>query len=189
MKPTEQIKNARGEIKVKRVSFSPGGEDGKTPSLVFLPQPCINRQREDEEESQHTRTDLENLAFITADDLLKVAKSIGPLFGDSLTEHVAAWQDAAGIAKAAILIQAVANGNKSPMQLNGGRAGAEATPPPGSQINDQRYPVKAKVLRFRAVAAPDLLGSRRIPVSSSAYALVATLPRQARGGLLARHDR
>ena len=129
MKPTEQIKNARGEIKVKRVSFSPGGEDGKTPSLVFLPQPCINRQRENEEESQHTRTDLENLAFITADDLLKVAKSIGPLFGDSLTEHVAAWQDAAGIAKAAILIQAVANGNKSPMQLNGGRAGAEAPPP------------------------------------------------------------
>ena len=129
MKPTEQIKNAQGEIKVKRVSYSPGGEDG-TPSLVFLPQPNVNRQHEDDVKPQHGQTRLEDLAFITPDQLLKVAKSIGPLFGDSLAEHVATWQDAANIANVAIQIQEVANGRKSPMLLNSRKRGAEIPPPP-----------------------------------------------------------
>lgn len=146
MKPTEQIKNAQGEIKVKRVSYSPGGEDG-TPSLVFLPQPNVNRQHEDDVKPQHGQTRLEDLAFITPDQLLKVAKSIGPLFGDSLAEHVATWQDAANIANVAIQIQEVANGRKSPMLLNSRKRGAEITPPlvVKSTIKDTRSKRKFSV--------------------------------------------
>lgn len=97
--------------------------------MVFLPQPNISQRREDAASPRHAQTRLEDLAFITSDQLLKVAKSIGPLFGDSLTERVTTWQDAASIARAAILIQEVANGDKSTMQLNGRRMGAENTPP------------------------------------------------------------
>lgn len=129
MEPTSQIKDSRGEIRVKSVSCSAIGADDVAPSLIFQPRPNSSCKSEDELDEHRAPVRLEDLAFINASQLLNIAKAIGPLFGDSLVENVLTWQDAANIANAAIRIQEVANGRKPPMQLNGRKRGPESTPP------------------------------------------------------------
>lgn len=188
MEPTSQIKDSRGEIRVKSVSCSAIGADDVAPSLIFQPRPNSSCKSEDELDEHRAPVRLEDLAFINASQLLNIAKAIGPLFGDSLVENVLTWQDAANIANAAIRIQEVANGRKPPMQLNGRKRGPESTPPPGSQIDYQGRPILPEVFGLRPVAAARFVASRCVPKAFAPYALVATLPRQAGSRLFPCHD-
>lgn len=124
----DQIKTPQGRLPVRNVALVPNSEgregkggspgEGGLPVLEFSfanPQdiagnPILARMR----------AVLEDVAFVGRDTLLSVAKTTGPLFGASARESVLDWQSAANIARAAIMMQEVANGSKPPLVLKSG---------------------------------------------------------------------
>lgn len=110
MRVIDQLKSSRGMLEIASVSFD-SAKDGAA-CLHF----SLARSRDDAprpaSDEKPEEVGIEDLGFIEKDTVLSVAMRTGPLFGMSDVELLSDWQSAAEVARAAVVIQEVANGNK-----------------------------------------------------------------------------
>ena len=122
----DQIRTSQGQLPTRGVSLvnetRAGSADG--PLLAFE---LANPQDIAHNPSRfRVNATLEDIAFLGRDTLLSVAQATGPLFGASAHESVFDWQSAANVARAAVMMQEVANGVKSHLVLNAGIPGDDS---------------------------------------------------------------